>query len=57
MAADLQDIKGGMSARKGARLYILPFETLRRVVEKVGLECRSGPSRVLTKYGEEELAS
>ena len=39
MAAALQDVKGGMSVREAARLYNLPFETLRRrVVEKMGLE-------------------
>ena len=41
--------------QEAARLYNLPYETLRRrVVEKVGLDCRSGPSTVLTEY--EELA-
>ena len=58
MAAALQDVRGGMSVREAARLYNLPFETLRRrVVEKVGLECRPGPSTVLTEHEEEELAS
>ena len=42
--------------QEAARLYNLPYETLRRrVVEKVGVDCRSGPSTVLTEY--EELAS
>ena len=58
IAAALQDVKGGMNVREAARLCNLPFETLkRRVVGKVGLECRSGPSTVLTKYEKEELAS
>ena len=58
MAAALEDVKRGMSVREAARLYNLPFETLRtRVVEKVDLECRSGPPTVLTDYEEGELAS
>ena len=58
MAAALQDVNGGMGVQEAARLYNLPFKTLRRrVVEKVSLECRSGPSTALTKYEEEELAS
>ena len=58
MAAALQDVKGGMSVREAARLYNLPYETLRRrVVEKVDLECRSGPPTVLTEHEEDELAS
>ena len=58
MAATLQDLKGGMSVHEAARLYNLPYETLRRrVVEKVDLECRSGPLTVLTEDEEDELAS
>ena len=58
MAAALQDVKGGMSVREAAMLYNLPYETLRRrVVEKVDLECRSGPPTVLTEREEDELAS
>ena len=58
MAAALQDVKGGMNVREAARLYNLPFETLRRrVVEKVELNCRSGPPTVLTEHEETELAS
>ena len=58
MAAALQDVKGGMGVREAARLYNLPYETLRRrVVEKVDLECRSGPPTVLTEHEEDELAS
>lgn len=42
--------------REAARFYNLSYETLRRrVVEEVGLECRPGPSTVLTEY-EEELS-
>ena len=58
MTAALQDVKGGMGVREAARLYNLPYETLRRrVVEKVDLECRSGPPTVLTEHEEDELAS
>ena len=57
MAAALQDVRGGMSVREAAKLYNLPFETLRRVVGKVDLECRSGPPTVLTEHEEDELAS
>ena len=32
MAAARQDVKGGMSVREAARLYNLPYETLRRRV-------------------------
>ena len=57
MAAALQDVRGGMSVREAAKLYNLPFETLRRrVVGKVDLECRSGPPTVLTEH-EDELGS
>ena len=56
MAAALQNVREGM--REAARLYNLPFETLRRrVVENVPLECRSGPPMVLTQLEEDELAS
>ena len=58
MAAALQDVKDGMNVQEAARLYNLPYETLRRqVVEKVELVCRSGPPTVLTKHEEAELAS
>ena len=57
MAAALQNVREGMNVREAARLYNLPFETLRRrVVEKVPLECRSGPPTVLTQLEEDELA-
>ena len=58
MVAALQNVREGMNVREAARLYNLPFETLRRrVVEKVPLECRSGPPTVLTQLEEDELAS
>ena len=57
MAAALQDVRGGMSVQEAAKLYNLPFETLRRVVGKVDLECKSGPPTVLTEHEEDELAS
>ena len=58
MAAALQDVKDGMSVREAAKLYNLPYETLRRrVIEKVDLECRPGPPTVLTDHEEAELAS
>ena len=58
MVAALQDVRGGMGVREAARLYNLPYETLRRrVVETVGLECRPGPPTVLTQHEEAELTS
>jgi len=58
MAAALQNVRERMNVREAARLYSLPFETLRRrVVEKVPLESRSGPPTVLTPLEEDELAS
>ena len=58
MVAALQDVKDGINVREAARLYNLPYETLRRrVVEKVELVCRSGPPTVLTEHEEAELAS
>ena len=58
MVAALQDVQGGMGVREAARLYNLPYETLRRrVVEKVGLDCRPGPPTVLMEHEEGELAS
>ena len=58
MAAALQNVREGMNVREAARLYNLPFETLRRrVVEKVPLECRSGPPTILTQLEEDELVS
>lgn len=57
-AAALQDMGDRMGVWEAAKLYNLPFETLwRRVVEKVDLECRSGPPTVLTEHKENELAS
>ena len=58
MVAALKDTKEGMGIREAARLYNLPFETLRRrVKDEVGIDCRSGPSTALTEVEEEQLAA
>ena len=42
--------------RHRSRLYNLPFETLRRSAKNiVSVDCRSGPSTVLTGEEEEQL--
>lgn len=47
----------GMGLRQSARLYNVPVETLRRrVTGSVELDCRPGPSTVLTAEEETKLA-
>lgn len=43
MAAALHDVNdSAMSVHEAARLYNLPYETLKRVMGSVNLECRAG---------------
>ena len=50
-------VHNGNPLRKAARLYNVPVETLRRRVSgTVSIECKPGPSTVLTKDEEECLA-
>ena len=50
-------VQNGNTLRKAARLYNVPVETLQmRVCGTVSLECKPGPSTVLTKDEEECLA-
>lgn len=47
----------GMSLREAGRTYNVPVETLRRrVADIVSMDCRPGPSTVLTKEEETRLA-
>ena len=57
MTAALRDVEDGTKGlREAARTYNVPVETLRRrAVGLVSLECRSGPSTVLTREEEEAL--
>ena len=58
MIAAVESVEGGMGVREAARLYNLPYETLRRRVNHVvSVECRPGPPTVLTDDEEEQLAS
>ena len=59
MAAAVDGVqKGGKGLREKARLYNLPVESLRRrVTGSVELNCRPGPSTVLTEEEEERLAT
>lgn len=57
MVAALKDIEEGMGIRQAAKLYNVPFETLRhRAKNEVSLDCRSGPPTVLTDDEEQQLA-
>ena len=50
-------VQNGNPLRKAARLYNVPVETLRRRINgTVSLECKPGPSTILTKEEEECLA-
>ena len=57
MEAALRDVEdGSRGLREAARTYNVPVETLRRrALGHVGLECRSGPSTVLTHDEEQTL--
>lgn len=53
----LQELTGEMGQRESARAYNVPVETLRRwVAGIVTLDCRSGPSTLLTSEEEACLA-
>ena len=47
--------EGGMGLRKAFRLYNVLCESLRRVNGTVDLDCRTGPSTVLTEEEEDAL--
>ena len=50
-------VQNGNSLRQAARLYNVPVETLRRRVNgAVSVDCKPGPSTILTKDEEECLA-
>lgn len=56
MTAAVGMVEGGMGIREAARLYNIPYETLRqRANHTVSIDCRPGPSTVLTDE-EEQLA-
>ena len=58
LAATNSVIHDDMSVREASRVYNVPFETLRRrVTGSVKLDCRPGPSTVLSEEEEELLAS
>ena len=47
-------VQNGNPLRKTARMYNIPVETLRRrIIGSVSLDCKPGPSTVLTKEEEE----
>lgn len=49
--------EGGVGLRETARMYDVPYETLRRRVEGlVSVDCKPGPSTVLTHDEEDRLA-
>ena len=57
MTAAIGMVEGGMGIREAARLYNIPYETLRRRANHtVSTDCRPGPSTVLTDEEEEQLA-
>ena len=52
----MQSVQEGKGLREASRLYNVPVETLRRrVTGKVELDCRPGPSTVLTQDEEREI--
>jgi len=58
MVAAVKSVEDGMGIREAARLYNIPFETLRRRTNNdVSMSCRSGPPTVLTSDEEQQLAS
>lgn len=57
MTAAIGMVEGGMGIREAARLYNIPYETLQRSTNHtVSIDCRPGPSTVLTDNEEEQLA-
>ena len=58
MSAAVASVKGGMGLRPAARQYNVPVETLRRrFIGAVEVDCKPGPSTVLTADEEVKLAS
>ena len=56
MCAAVQSVQDGKGLREASRLYNVPVETLRRrTTGKVELDCKPGPSTVLTKEEEDRL--
>jgi len=56
MVAAIQAVEEGKGLREAARLYNLPVETLRRrITGTVSVDCRPGPSTILTSYEEDRL--
>ena len=56
MCAAVQSVHNGKGLREASRLYNVPVETLRRqTTGKVELDCKPGPSTVLTKEEEDRL--
>ena len=52
----VKQVKSGMGLREAARLYNVPYESLRRRVNgTVGSDCRAGPPTVLTEEEEDAL--
>ena len=50
-------VQNGNPLRKAARMYNIPVKTLRRrIIGSVSLDCKPGPSTVLTKEEEQCLA-
>lgn len=57
MAAAVKGVEEGMGLREAPRLYNVPVETLRRrTTGSVAVDCRPGPSTILSEYEEERLA-
>ena len=55
-AAACEASRSGMRLKEAARLYIVPYESLRkRVNGTVGLDCWTGPPTVLTEEEEDAL--
>ena len=50
--AAMKSVSEGKGLREAARLYNVPVETLRRVTDKVDIDCRPGPPTVVTKEEE-----
>ena len=57
MEAAVESVKGGKGLQEASRLYNVPVESLRRrVTGVVEMDCRPGPTTVLTKSEEDEIA-
>ena len=56
MAAAVQSVQEGKGLREAAKLYNVPVESLRRrVLGTVSVDCRPGPSTILTMEEEDRL--